>query len=417
MTSRAAPQAQASSGDRAQPAWLPPGIAAVLSVLSAAAVVLDSEDRVLTASAAALSFGLVKADELAVPDLLALVRQVRRNGEIREGEMEISASGFGGSTTSFAVRVAPLGAGLGGGGLVLLLAEDQTESRRVDEVRRDFVANTSHELKTPVGALALLAETVEDAADDPEAVRRFAGRMRHEAARLTNLVQDLITLNRSATVSRLVAGVFHELNNSLQVIGGLAELLQDTPGIPTTVADGLRRIHEQNAKAGVAIAEVMAFSRQKTDERDRVNMRDLTTRAVRLRAFAIGRARLTIVYQPPKIGVVDVQGFTNLLLQVVLNLIVNAEQALAGTQGGTIRVELESPAGWVVVRVSDNGPGVDPAVADRLFEPFVTTRSRDESSGLGLAVARQIAEQHGGTLTIERVDTGACFAMRLPAVI
>jgi signal transduction histidine kinase len=65
--------------------------------------------------------------------------------------------------------------------------------------------------------------------------------------------------------------------------------------------------------------------------------------------------------------------------------------------------------------VSDNGPGIDPAVADRLFEPFVTTRSRDESSGLGLAVARQIAEQHGGTLTRESVDTGACFALRLPS--
>ena len=101
-----------------------------------------------------------------------------------------------GRTTSFAVRVAPLGPGVGGGGLVLLLVEDQTERRRVEEVRRDFVANTSHELKTPVGALALLAETVEDAADDPEAVRRFAGRMRQEANRLTNLVQDMITLSR-----------------------------------------------------------------------------------------------------------------------------------------------------------------------------------------------------------------------------
>ena len=181
---------------RVQPAGLPPGIASVLSVLSAAAVVLDSDDRVLRASAAARSFGLVKGDELVVAELLALARQVRRDGEIREGEIEISTSGFGGRTTSFAVRVAPLGAGLGGGGLVLLLAEDQTESRRVEEVRRDFVANISHELKTPVGALALLAETVEDAADDPEAVRRFAGRMRQEAARLTNLVQDLITLSR-----------------------------------------------------------------------------------------------------------------------------------------------------------------------------------------------------------------------------
>jgi two-component system, NtrC family, C4-dicarboxylate transport sensor histidine kinase DctB len=228
---------------------------------------------------------------------------------------------------------------------------------------------------------------------------------------------DLVRLNRSAIVTRLVAGVFHELNNSLQVIGGLAELLQDTPGLPSSVADGLRRIHAQNAKAGVAIAEVMAFSRHKTDVQDHVNMRELTTRAVGLRTFAIGRARLAIVYEPPKIGVVDVSGFANLLLLAVLNLIINAEQALAGQPGGTIRVELELPAGWVVVRVSDNGPGINPAVADRLFEPFMTTRSREESSGLGLAVARLIAEQHGGTLTLERADTGACFALRLPAAL
>src|SRR5215831_13971288 len=179
-----------------EPARLPTGVASVLSVLSSSAVVLDSEDRVLQASVAARAYGLVRGDELVVQELLALARQVRRDGEIREGDLEVSTKGTNGRTTSLAVRVAPLGAAVGGGGLVLLLVEDQTESRRVEEVRRDFVANTSHELKTPVGALALLAETVEDAADDPEAVRRFAGRMRQEATRLTNLVQDMITLSR-----------------------------------------------------------------------------------------------------------------------------------------------------------------------------------------------------------------------------
>jgi two-component system CheB/CheR fusion protein len=110
-----------------------------------------------------------------------------------------------------------------------------------------------------------------------------------------------------------------------------------------------------------------------------------------------------------------VDGVANLLMQALLNLIINAEQALAGQPGGAIRVELDLPAGMVIVRVSDNGRGIDPAMADRLFEPFMTTRSREEASGLGLAVARQIAEQHGGTLTLERTDTGACFALCLPA--
>ena len=168
----------------------------MLSVLPSSAVVVDHEDRVLRASSAARAFGLVKGDQLVVGDLIALARQVRRDGEIRETEIDVPNRKFGGRTTSFAVRVAPLGAQFAGGGLVLVLADDQTESRRVEAVRRDFVANVSHELKTPVGALALLAEATEEAADDPEAVSRFAGRMRQEAARLTVLVRDLITLTR-----------------------------------------------------------------------------------------------------------------------------------------------------------------------------------------------------------------------------
>src|SRR5246127_1270830 len=115
-----------------QPAKLPPGIASVLSVLSSSAVVVDSEDRVLRASAAARAFGIVKGDRLMVSELLALARQVRRDGEIREGEFEVPVPRLGGRTTSFAVRVAPLGAAVGGGGLVLVLAEDKTEGRRVD---------------------------------------------------------------------------------------------------------------------------------------------------------------------------------------------------------------------------------------------------------------------------------------------
>ena len=227
--------------------------------------------------------------------------------------------------------------------------------------------------------------------------------------------EDLITLNRSATVARLVSGVFHELNNALQVIGGTTELLQDLPGLPDAVVKGLERIHGQNARAGGAISEVMTFARQKTDARGRVNVRDVTTRAVGLRSYAISRARLTIVFDAPKEGRMAVDGSATLLQQAVLNLIVNAEQALAGRADGTIRVEMELPDGWVVLRESDNGPGVDPAVADRMFEAFVTTKARDEASGLGLAAARRIAELHGGTLTFEARTPGTSFALRLPA--
>ena len=88
-----------------QPAKLPPGIASVLSVLSSSAVVLDSNDRVLRASAAARAFGMVKGDRLMVTELAALARQVRRDGEIREGEFEVPVPRFGGRTTSSTIQI------------------------------------------------------------------------------------------------------------------------------------------------------------------------------------------------------------------------------------------------------------------------------------------------------------------------
>ncbi|OLT28005.1 two-component sensor histidine kinase [Nocardiopsis sp. CNR-923] len=186
------PERHSPAPARHDGATLPSGIAEVLSAIPSSAVVLDSADRVLRASSAARAFGIVRGDELVIGELLTLARQVRRDGVIRETDIEVAVRKFGPDATSFAVRVAPLG----GTGLVLVLAEDQTEHRRVEAVRRDFVANISHELKTPVGALSLLAETVQDASDDPEAVRRFTDRMRQEATRLTAVIQDLITLSR-----------------------------------------------------------------------------------------------------------------------------------------------------------------------------------------------------------------------------
>jgi len=225
---------------------------------------------------------------------------------------------------------------------------------------------------------------------------------------------DLLTLNRAATVARLLAGVAHEVNNALQVIGGTTELMQTTPGLPASVADGLKRIAVQNTRAAAAIQEVMLFARQK-DATGRTNLREIASRSVALRSFAVGRARLTIALDAPTTGRFVVNGNAALLQLAVLNLIVNSEQALAGQKGGAIRVELEEAPGSVVLRVTDNGPGVDQAARAELFESFFTTRSRDEASGLGLSVARIVVEQHGGTLALKEQDAGACFEVRLPA--
>jgi len=226
---------------------------------------------------------------------------------------------------------------------------------------------------------------------------------------------DLLTLNRAATVARLLAGVAHEVNNALQVIGGTTELLQITPGLPASVAEGLQRIAVQNTRAATALQEVLLFARQKVDVTGRTNLREVANRSAALRAFAIGRARLTIAVDVPTSGRFLVKGNDGLLQLAVLNLIVNAEQALAGQNGGAIRLQLEEVPGYVVLRVSDNGPGVEGAAAEQLFDSFFTTRPREEASGLGLSAARLAVEQCGGTLTLLTREAGACFEMRLPA--
>ncbi|MFG1910811.1 sensor histidine kinase [Kribbella sp. NPDC048928] len=169
---------------------VPTGVATVLSVLRSSAVVMGPEDQVLQASAPAHVLGIVRGERLVVDDILTMVRQVRRDGEIRQQELEI-VRGRLGATQYVSARVAPLGSQL-----VLVLVEDRTRERRLDAIRRDFTVNVSHELKTPVGALILLADAVSEASDDPEAVQRFSDRMRIEASRLSRLVKEIIELSR-----------------------------------------------------------------------------------------------------------------------------------------------------------------------------------------------------------------------------
>jgi two-component system sensor histidine kinase SenX3 len=172
----------------AEAAVVPPGVSTVLSVLRSSALVVDEDDRVLQASAPAYAMGLVHGAEVRVPALGDIVRQVRRDGETRVVDLEIENAR---SARQVHARVAALSSRL-----ILVLADDRTRERQVEAIRRDFVANVSHELKTPIGALTLLAEAVQEASDDPDAVQHFSNRMKIEAGRLGRLVQQIIELSR-----------------------------------------------------------------------------------------------------------------------------------------------------------------------------------------------------------------------------
>ena len=167
-------------------------VAALLAALTETSVLLGPGDEVLRASPDSYTNGLVRNGRIPSSEVAELVARARTSGSAERRTIAISRSTFPGSDRLvFELVAAPLSRDR-----VLVLAEDTTAARRLDEARRDFVANVSHELKTPIGALSLLAETVADAADDPVTVRRFSEQMRTEATRLSLLVQDIIDLSR-----------------------------------------------------------------------------------------------------------------------------------------------------------------------------------------------------------------------------
>ena len=180
---------------------LPEGAAAVLSVIGRAFVVLDDVDGVVRANPAAYAYGLVRGHTLVHEQLANMVRRVRDDGVITESQFELQRGTMGPGALVVHTRVAPLGEEY-----ILLLADDRTEITRTEAMRNDFVANVSHELKTPVGAISLLAEAIEDGADDPVAVRRFTGRLHKESSRLSALVQDIIELSRLQSSDAIVHG-------------------------------------------------------------------------------------------------------------------------------------------------------------------------------------------------------------------
>ncbi|MGK9146347.1 two-component sensor histidine kinase [Plantibacter flavus] len=170
---------------------VPDGVDQVLEALDSAGIVVDPSGNVLKASPGAFALGLVRDRVMTSDELKDLALEVRRTGEAVTDDIELALGRFGEATRHLSVRAAPLGSRF-----ILLLAEDHTEAKRLDEVRRDFIANISHELKTPIGAIGLLSEALDTAAEDPERVKRFASRLATESQRLTRMTAEIIDLSR-----------------------------------------------------------------------------------------------------------------------------------------------------------------------------------------------------------------------------
>jgi len=171
---------------------LPNLLTGVLEQLDVASMILAPGEIPVYQNAAIAELGILKENRIQSQELLALVRVVRRTATKQQGSIEIARGPIGEGKHELTVNVIPLEEE----NLVLVLMSDESEAQRIHEVRRDFVANISHELKTPIGALSLLSEAVLGALDDPDAIKKFATRMQSEAKRLTDLVQEIIQLSR-----------------------------------------------------------------------------------------------------------------------------------------------------------------------------------------------------------------------------
>ncbi|YAL82874.1 sensor histidine kinase [Dermacoccaceae bacterium W4C1] len=334
-------------------AGLRPGAEDVLTALRSLTIVVDGSDAVVRSNPAASALGLVRGQSLAHEDLRTLVREVRRDGQVREIEYDVARGPVGTGRMALAVRMAALH-----NGFVLILVEDRTHSRRVEETRRDFVVNVSHELKTPVGGLALLAEAVSDARDDPEAVARFSRRMQLEADRLGRLVAEIVELSRLQVGETLIDPQLVDINSC--------------------VAEALDHAQVVAADRGIELVGGPAA-------------------------------------EAPK-----VYGDRELIVTAVRNLVTNAvNYSEADTRVSATVRRVNDPDALVEIAVADQGLGISAEDQERIFERFYrvdAARSRATGgTGLGLAIVKHICTNHGGDVTVwSEPGHGSTFTLRLP---
>lgn len=248
------------------------GAAEVLAVIGRAYVIVDAVDGVVQASPGAYALGLVKNHTVILPEVVNMISRVRTRGIIVEREIKVTRGTVNKTQLVIDLRIAPMG-----DEYILILADDRTEIARVQEVRNDFVANVSHELKTPVGAISLMAEAIETSADDVELVKHFSSRLQKESKRLGALVQDVIELSRLQStdvvrqsqlvdVNQLVASavdhnrITAESKNIQLMLGGRA--LHPVHGDPELLGTAVRNLVEnairyspEKTKVGIGMAE------------------------------------------------------------------------------------------------------------------------------------------------------------------
>jgi len=329
---------------------LPQVLLKTLQSLESESLIIIPGEQILFQSPGITNFAIVKDERITSEDLMALIRVARRTNESHRSRIEIARGPIGAGKREFEVSVSPLN----DEGMVLVLISDQSEAKRIDAVRRDFVANVSHELKTPIGALGLLSEAILGAKDQPDAVVKFASRMQMEAKRLTDLVQEIIDLSRLQSSDPLQKAFDVEASDVVREAVAQAAL------------------SAESRKITVEIGEI--------EDATVIGDRDQLIMAV------LNLVENAINYSPENTKVSVVVKVKQELLEISVT-----DQGIGIAEGE-------------LARVFERFYRVDPA------------RSRmTGGTGLGLSIVKHVALNHGGDIKVwSKEGVGSTFTLQLP---
>ncbi|WP_408933406.1 sensor histidine kinase [Corynebacterium marquesiae] len=314
--------------------------------------VLDRNQEIVMSNPAAHEMSLVH-DRAVNPDVWQTAQEVFEDKETRTVDLAIPKRRTGHRVTQFKAVIKPLT--LNDGRFVIIYGTDESENVRMESARRDFVANVSHELKTPVGGIALLAEALLQDPGDQETVEYFGNKVYKEANRMADMVSELISLSK------------------LQGAEALPEME------PLAVDDLIEEALSRNQLAAEA-------------------------RSIELnRGASVG---------------VQVKGDRSLLVTALSNLVSNAINYSPEKMPVSVSQKVVD-GGVVLIRVTDRGIGIAPDDQKRVFERFFRVdqaRSRQTGgTGLGLAIVKHVVANHGGNIKLwSRPGTGSTFTIELP---
>jgi signal transduction histidine kinase len=228
------------------------------------------------------------------------------------------------------------------------------------------------------------------------------------------LEQQIIQSERLAAMGQMIGGFAHELNNPLTSILGVSELLQDSEA-PESMRKQMSMLHQQGRRAAEIVQNLMYFSRPPAPGRSPINLSELVQRTLHLHAYSLRRNNITSDFLADN-SLPVVNGDPHQLMQVFLNLILNAEHAIREVRDrGTLRIRLAKADNRVTAIFQDDGPGIPPDILPHIFDPFYTTKRPGRGTGLGLSICKAIMREHNGNVeAASGPGGGAVFTVTLP---